>query len=338
MLNKWASIALLGVIILSSFEGEKGTTLINPPYPSFWPEPVYNFSEHQITSDQVQLGRKLFYDPILSADSTISCASCHLSYTSFTHVDHALSHGIGDSIGRRNSPVIMNVAWQEDFMWDGAINNIEVQPLAPISNPLEMGSNMNDVVEKLGRHSKYRKLFYQAYGDSTITGEHVLKAIAQFQLTLVSSDSKYDSVNLGLAQFSEQEQKGYDLFKANCVSCHTEPFFTNANFENNGIAIDPEINDLGRYEITQQSEDSLRFKVPTLRNIQYSRPYMHDGRYKTLKECLDYYADHGDCNDKVDDRIREIEITGNDKADIIAFLYTLSDRKFMFNENYSFPK
>lgn len=318
--------------------GEKGTSLINPPYPSFWPKPVYDFSEHPMTNDQVQLGRVLFYDPILSADSTISCASCHLSYTSFTHVDHALSHGIGDSIGRRNSPVIMNVAWQEDFMWDGAINNIEVQPLAPISNPLEMGSSINEVVEKLGRHSKYRQLFYKAYGDSNITGEYVLKAIAQFQLTFVSQDSKYDSVNLGLTQFSEQEQKGYELFKANCASCHTEPFFSNYKFENNGIAIDSELNDLGRYEVTQQPEDSLRFKVPTLRNIQFSRPYMHDGRYNTLKECLDYYADHGDCNSKVDSRIKEIKITGNDKADIIAFLYTLSDRKFMFNENYSFPK
>jgi cytochrome c peroxidase len=275
----------------------------------------------------------LFYDPVLSHDNTISCASCHSQYTAFTHVDHALSHGIHDSIGTRNSPALMNLAWHNTFMWDGAINHLDMQALAPISHPAEMGEKIENVVAKLRNTQNYRDLFFNAFGDSTITGEHTLKAISQFMLTLVSSDSRYDSVIRNQIVFSAQEKNGYKLFQKNCSSCHTEPLFTNLKFENNGLALDPFLMDKGRMKITKKPGDSLKFKVPTLRNIEFSYPYMHDGRLKKLSDVLNHYTK----DFKEHKNGKAMSMSSNEKVDLIAFLLTLTDRKFLFNPNYSYP-
>ena len=162
--------------------------------PQGWPKPTYALSANPLSQEGIALGRKLFYDPILSADSVISCSNCHLSYTAFTHVDHAFSHGIYDSIGTRNSPALMNLAWNKAFMWDGAVNHLDMQALAPINHPAELGESTAHVVSKLQRSRVYPALFGMAFGDSIITGEHLLKAIAQFELTLISANSKYDRV------------------------------------------------------------------------------------------------------------------------------------------------
>src|SRR5262249_53369535 len=153
----------------------------------------------------------------------------------FTHVDHSLSHGIAGKIGSRNSPALMNLAWSNDFMWDGSVNHLDVQALAPISNPLEMDETIAHVTAKLRTSENYRSLFKAAFGDTAITGERVLKSLSQFMLTLISCNSKYDSVMRGEKQFTAQEANGYALFKKNCSSCHTEPLFTNEQFENNGL-------------------------------------------------------------------------------------------------------
>lgn len=323
----------LTAVLLTSFDDNEG--FINPLYPSSWPEPVSDLSPENLSKAKVELGRKLFYDPILSADSSISCASCHLSFTAFTHVDHKLSHGIYDSIGTRNSPVLINLAWSKSFMWDGAVNHIEVQPLAPIENPLEMAEDISNVVMKLNRLDRYKAMFFNAFEDSTVTGQHLMQSIAAFQLTLISSNSKYDKVIRGEDQFSEQEAKGYKLFQNHCGSCHQEPLFTNGEFENNGLMVDSDLMDFGRFVITQKESDYLKFKVPTLRNIQYSKPYMHDGRYESLMEVLNHY-NSGEFNES--SNLKRINLSSNDKVDIISFLLTLTDKEFLFNPNFGFPR
>ncbi len=307
--------------------------------PDDWPLPEYNFTNNSLTAEKVELGRALFYDNILSKDNTISCASCHSQYTAFAHVDHTLSHGIYDRIGTRNAPALMNLAWQKTFMWDGAINHLDMQALAPISHPNEMDEKIDQVVFKLQQSKTYPHLFFMAFGDSMITGEHTLKAISQFMLTLVSSDSKYDKVMRNQDSFSAQEASGYKLFQSNCASCHSEPLFTNQQFENNGLPVDTFLNDLGRMRITQNSSDSLKFKVPTLRNIEFSYPYMHDGRFKRLAEVIDHYTTGIHKSTTLSSKLQKpIKFTPNERVDLIAFMLTLTDKKFLFNPKYSFPR
>ena len=307
--------------------------------PENWPQPVYDFSKNPLTYEKVELGRALFYDPLLSKDNSISCNSCHSQFTAFAHVDHALSHGIDNLIGTRNAPALMNLAWQKSFMWDGAINHLDMQPLAPIANEKEMASNIDSVVKKLQRTKLYPTLFLKAFGDSIITGEHTLKAISQFMLTLISNNSKYDSVMRKQATFTQQEKKGYKLFKINCSGCHLEPLFTNQQFENNGLYVDATLNDIGRMKITLAPNDSLKFKVPSLRNIEFSYPYMHDGRFKKLSDVLNHYTS-GIYQSKTLSKKLEtpILLSSYDKVDIISFLLTLTDRNFLFKTDYSFPK
>ena len=305
--------------------------------PKKWPKPVYNFTNNPLDKTKIKLGRILFYDPILSKNNTISCANCHSPYNAFTHVDHALSHGIGDSIGIRNSPALMNLAWHKSFMWDGAVNHLDMQALAPISHLDEMGETIENVVLKLQQSNGYKRLFYKAYGDSLATGESVLKSISQFMLTLVSSNSKYDSVINMKASFSIQEKKGYTIFLKNCSSCHTEPLFTNLNFENNGLSLDKDLKDYGRIKVTQSAKDSLKFKVPTLRNIEFTDPYMHDGRFKTIGEVLNHYTD-GIIHYKTLSQLlqKKIKLNADEKVDLTTFLLTLTDKSFLFNPKFGY--
>lgn len=326
----------LGLIFLFTL-GTIQKTLFTVP--ENFPKPQYDFAKNPLSNEKIQLGRALFYDPILSRDATISCASCHSQYTAFTHVDHALSHGIEDKIGTRNSPALMNLAWHKEFMWDGAINHLDMQALAPISNPVEMDEKIEHVVKKLQASKLYPKLFYKAFGDSLITGEHTLKAISQFMLILVSANSKYDSVMRKEATFTEQEQKGYLLFQKNCGACHKEPLFTNLEYENNGLEVDISLTDFGRMKITQNPKDSLKFKVPTLRNIEFSYPYMHDGRFKRLNEVLKHYTNGVKSSPTLSPHLaKPIVLSSNEKVDMIAFLLTLTDKHFLFNPQYSYPK
>ena len=327
------------LLLLCCFLSFKGNTEIYFTIPEGWPTPHYNFENNKLTEEKFALGRQLFYDPILSRDSTISCASCHLQATGFTHVDHDVSHGIEGKLGTRNSLVLMNLAWSDNFMWDGGVNHLDVQALSPITNPVEMDETLANVVLKLQKSEKYQKLFYEAFGSSTVTGQNVLKSISQFMVMLTTSNSKYDKVKRGEEVFTAQEENGYRLFKQNCSSCHTEPLFTNNGFENNGLEPDPYFMDMGRMTITRNSADSLKFKVPTLRNVQFTYPYMHDGRFKTLTEVVKHYNSGIHHSNTLSEKLAvSMELTSNERVDLVAFLKTLTDKEFLYNPDFSYPR
>jgi len=335
-MHKKFVLILAAIIAMSFVLIKQGSMFYQPEY---FPKPTYNFTQNPLDSLTIELGRTLFYDPILSVDNSISCASCHSPYNAFAHTDHDLSHGIFDSIGNRNAPALFNLAWQESFMWDGAINHLDMQALAPIEHPKEMGSNIKELLNKLNDSTEYKRLFYYTFNDSIITSSKLLKALSQFQLTLVSAHSKYDMVMLGKEQFTPQEKNGYELFKKNCNSCHSEPLFSNYAFKNNGLPIDTTLNDYGRFTITQHEEDKLKFKVPSLRNLSYTYPYMHDGRFNTLKEVLKHYSDEIQKTNSLSPELTTpIILSSNEKVDLIAFLLTLNDQAFVFDKKHQFKK
>lgn len=332
-------IGTLGIFLCLGFVAIKHKDLIFS-YPVYWPAPHYDFSKLTMSEAQFQLGRQLFYDPILSRDNTISCASCHLQATGFTHVDHDLSHGIDGRIGTRNSLAIMNLAWNTSFMWDGGVNHIELQALAPITSENEMDESLEHVVKKLNASEKYRALFSKVHKDSVISGQRTLLALTQFVVMLTSYNSKYDKYlrNEVGGEFTQQEKNGLAIFKNHCASCHTEPLFTNNQFENNGLAIDTTLNDFGRMIITQNPQDSLKFKVPTLRNIQFTKPYMHDGRFETLQEVINHYTSEIQQSNTLAKALKSnIKLTHKEKVDLLVFLRTLSDKEFLFNKRFTFP-
>lgn len=328
-------LLLICALVGLSFTSERVLILV---YPSYFPSPSYNLSQNPLVQERIDLGQMLFFDPILSKDLSISCASCHSPYNAFAHTDHDLSHGMNDSIGTRNAPALFNLAWQETFMWDGAINHLDMQSLAPLSHPSEMGENIKDVVEKLLNTTRYRTAFYKAWSDSVPTGERFLKSITQFQLTLVSATAKYDRVRAGEDVLSPQEAMGYGLFKDHCSSCHTEPLFSSYGFANNGLPVDSTLDDHGRYGVTKNPEDSLLFKTPSLRNLSYTFPYMHDGRFSKLNEVLNHYnrLKPGMIDESM--LSRSLNLSSKDKADLISFLMTLNDTVFVFNPQNKYPQ
>ena len=333
-------INLVGLVfVLFVCYGFHSSATIDFLVPPNWPTPNYNFDKNPLTKAKIALGRHLFYEPLLSRDTSISCSSCHSQYTAFTHVDHDLSHGIDDRIGTRNSPSLMNLAWSNTFMWDGAVNHLDMQALAPMTHEDEMGDDLLNVIQKLQASSTYPILFAKAFGDSIITGEHLLKAIAQFELILVSANAKYDQVMRKETTFSVQEKSGYALFQTHCNSCHQEPLFTNHQFANNGLEIDTTLNDKGRMGITKEAKDAQLFKIPTLRNVEFSYPYMHDGRFEQLSEVLNHYVKGIHKSATLSPLLEEgLPLTHEEQIDLIAFLLTLTDKEFLFNPQFSFPR
>ncbi len=333
---KFNIILISFILFISAITIKKGVQL---KYPDYFPKPNYDLKNNPLSNETIALGRLLFYDAILSKNNTISCASCHSSYNAFAHTDHSLSHGINDLIGKRNAPGLMNLAWHKLFMWDGAINHLDMQALAPINHPKEMGESMNNIVDKLKKKHPYPTLFKRAFRDSIITGENILKALSQFQLCLISAESKYDQVKKNRKKFSDQENRGYVLFKTNCNFCHTEPLFSNYTFANNGLAIDSTLNDFGRWQVTKKSTDSLMFKIPSLRNLSYTYPYMHDGRFNTINQVINHYTKGIKQSANLATELKKgILLSSNEKTDLIAFLLTLNDSAFVFNLNFAYPK
>ncbi len=312
--------------------------LINLDIPDYFPEMTYDLSKNELNDAKIQLGRKLFYDPILSKDNTISCASCHTSYNAFAHTDHDLSHGINDAIGLRNAPPLFNLAWSKSFNWDGAINHLDMQALAPINDVNEMGESTVGVINKLNADENYRQLFKQVWKD-TVTTEYMLKSLSQFLVTLVSSQSKYDAMIEGQLSYNVQEQNGYQLFKKHCNDCHTEPLFTTGGFAYNGLPIDSTLNDFGKGAITLIKQDSLKFKIPSLRNLSFTYPYMHDGRFQKLRQVIDHYTAIDTKIEALSEPLKkQIVLTSNEKVDLVAFLLTLDDHEFTKNKNHQYPR
>lgn len=287
--------------------------------PKGWPAPAYNFKGNPLTKEGIALGKKLFYDPVLSSDNTVSCATCHEPSAAFATYDHPLSHGV-NNLTSRNAPSLFNVAWQKEFMYDGRANSLETQALLPMHSSDEMDTNIPKLLKQLNSSPSYKKMFTAAFGPSTITLDQITKALSQFQLTLVSANSKYDQVMRGETSFILPEKLGHEIFEKKCISCHTPPLFSNYSYENTAITRDPHLKDNGRARFTGNSTDSLKFKVPSLRNLALSFPYGHDGRFYSVLDVLTHYRTSG-----------QIPLSNYEIGQLTAFLNTLTDSSTLTN-------
>ncbi|OJV18334.1 MAG: cytochrome-c peroxidase [Dyadobacter sp. 50-39] len=326
--------------------------------PSYFPDPVYDLSKNPLTVEGVELGKFLFYDGILSRTDNIGCGTCHQQQAAFTHHGHDLSHGVDDKIGTRNAPSVQNMAWNTSFFWDGGVHDLDLVPPVPIQNKVEMDERVSNVIEKLkktpvagaAKQVDYPKMFKAAFGSDSITADRMMKALSQFMMTMVSATSRYDYFVRGDASaMTAQEKDGMTIFKQKCASCHAGELFTDQKFRNNGL-VPNRINDQGRYDITLNADDRLKFKVPSLRNVGLTAPYMHDGRFTTLEQVLDHYANDKPGNKdsiyvsptldpllNVAGQRRGISLTSAEKQSIIAFLKALNDDDFIKDKRFSDP-
>ena len=317
---------------------EKATS-IKLEIPKGWPTPPTDiFASNPPTEEGFQLGRKLFYDGRLSKDGNFACASCHQQFAAFATYDHDLSHGFHDQFTMRNAPPLFNLAWKKLYHWDGGINHIEVQALSPLTAPNEMAENLDSVLDKLRADPVYKKMFQAAFGSSRINSQRMLKALSQFVGIMVSANSKYDKVMRGEDEFNSAEKHGYELYKVSCASCHTEPLFTSLEFKNNGLPLNSYLNDYGRMRITGETGDSLKFMVPTLRNLSVTFPYMHDGRLYSLYNVVDHYRKNIVVSNTLDSTLlKPVELSDDDKNDLVYFLHSLTDTSFLKDKRFSQP-
>ena len=307
-------------------------------------------ADNPLTHEGIALGRRLFYDPVLSADSSISCATCHLPELSFSD-GKRVSRGLEGS-GLRNAPSLINVGYYyTGLFWDGRAASLEDQALHPVRNPLEMGAGWEAAEERLRRHEDYPRLFREAFGirrPAQIDRLLVARALAQFERTLISADAKFDRVQRGEVAFSPAERRGWEIFfdfpgglsMAECGHCHADPLFTSLEYFNNGL--EPrypgqEQDDPGRAAVTGRNSDKAKFRTPSLRNVALTAPYMHDGRFETLEEVIDHYASGGHYAGNVNPNVRPLRLSDRDKADLLAFLGTLTDSSFVTNEGFQNP-
>jgi len=337
----WTVLWFLGLFILACKKDnpvrEEVESWLGFVKPANFPEPEYNFANNPVTREGFALGKALFNEPRLSRNNTITCASCHIQSSAFTQHGHDVSHGIDDRLGTRNSPPIMNLAWNKAFMWGGGVFDLDLQPIAPITNHEEMDEKLDNVLTKLRSMPKYTGMFKSAFGSEEITTARFMKALSQFMLMCVSSNSKYDKVmrkEAGQA-FTDDEMAGYLLFREKCASCHREPLFTDGSFRNNGLAVSP-IDDQGLYTTTLQASDKYKFKVPSLRNLQYTAPYMHDGRFLTLNAVFDHYHQQVQATPNLDPLLQQngslgISLSTEARRQLTAFLNTLNDTEFINN-------
>lgn len=306
--------------------------------PKGWPKPEYDFKKNPLTVEGFELGRKLFYDERLSKDSTISCGSCHQQFAAFATFDHNLSHGYNNSLTIRNAPALQNLAWQKDFMADGGINHLDVQPLAPITATNEMAETIENVINKLKKDTAYRRMFKAAFGNEIISTQRTMQALSQFMLMLVSNNSKYDRVQRGEDTFNLPQRLGYEIFQQKCISCHKPPFFTDFSFRNNGMPLDKTLNDVGRMQITRNAADSLKFRVPSLRNVMLTFPYGHDGRFFGLSNVFDHYKQKMQPISTTDTLLKnKLYLSNFQIGQLTAFLYTLTDSVFIKNPMFAPP-
>ena len=340
-MNPRISLVALGLSAAIGFAGCQKVQELEPEplklaVPDHFPEPIFGTGETAPTAAGFELGRRLFYDPGLSVDGTISCGSCHTQVHAFADHNVALSTGVGGALGTRNSPALSNLAWYPTFMADGGITHLDVMPLAPLMSPVEMAADNEHLMRYLKSHPVYPRLFQNAFGGEP-TGQRLLKALAQFQAMLVSANARYDQWALGQIDFTDTEQRGYDLFVAHCSTCHTEPLFTDFSYANTGL--DSVSADAGRYRITLDPLDHGAFKVPNLRNVALTRPYMHDGRLFTLRSVVDHYADGIIVHPGLDERLPgPLGLDEQQREDLVAFLETLTDYEYLANSQISEPR
>ena len=300
-------------------------------------------ADNPMTVEGVDLGKRLFYDPILSADNTQACASCHAPAFSFTDNGKQFSEGIDGISGTRNAMSVINAGWMPSLFWDGRRVSLEDQALEPVTNPIEMHQSWPEAMSKLNVHPDYPDLFFDAFGTREIDSILVTKAIAQFERILISSNSKYDRYLRGEVQLSQAESKGFEIFfteKGDCFHCHSTILYTDNLFHNNGL--DAEHIDKGLYDVTGNENDIGRFKTTTLRNIEFTAPYMHDGRFETLEDVIEFYSHQVQWSATIDPLMKKVDqggvqLTADEKQYLLAFLKTLSDTTFINNPDYADP-
>ena len=305
-------------------------------------------TDNPLTVEGIELGRKLFFDPILSGDGTQSCATCHAPNLAFTDTNQ-FSTGIDGLQGNRNSMPIFNIAWNFSgkFFWDGRAPSAEAQAIAPVVNPIEMHNTWPAAMASLQAHPTYPNLFLAAFGTNVIDSILVTKAIAQFERTLVSGNSRFDRYLLGQIALTPQEINGFNVFMAesggDCFHCHGNsgnPLWTDNTFRNNGLDASP--SDLGLGAVTGNPADNGKFKTPSLRNLVFTAPYMHDGRFKTIDEVLEHYSTGVKMSPTIDPDMQfagqgGVQMTPQEKADLKAFLLSLTDSSFINNPDYQAP-
>ena len=294
-----------------------------PPTPLgldvYFPVPTGN----PLTGAKVELGRRLFFDPILSADGRVSCSSCHRPEHAFSDTV-AVSPGVFGREGNRNAPTVLNVAYGRFFFWDGRATTLEEQVVLPIQNPKEMDMSLDDVVQRLRQHTEYDRAFQQALGEGA-SSTNLARALASYLRMLRSGDAPIDRYYSGDTDaLSRAAQRGFRLFigRADCTACHLGPTFSDQKFHNTGVSWGS--GDLGRYTVTGVEEDRGAFKTPTLRNVAETAPYMHDGSIGTLEEVIEFYTRGGKQNPHLDPEIRRIDLTHQEKQALLEFLHALS--------------
>lgn len=301
--------------------------------PKHFPEPSKNLQSQSPSLEGIALGKKIFADPILSQNNSMSCLSCHNPKNAFSDRDKKLSIGIKGKKGRRNTQTLFNLMWHNDFFWDGGAGHLQLVPLNPITDTLEMASSLKKVIAKLNSNSNYKKDFKVVFGSDSITSKNLLLALEQFMASLISSNSRYDLYLQGKTILSELEKEGLRIFRQKCASCHKEPLLSDFSYRNNGL--DRTFTDLGRYRITIKESDKGKFKVPSLRNITLSPPYMHDGRFETLEEVLEHYDKNVKKSPTLDPLLNKngvlgIKLSEKEKKALLAFFETLEDTSFGF--------
>jgi cytochrome c peroxidase len=280
----------------------------------------------------VELGRRLFFDPLLSADRTVSCATCH-------QPDHGLASpeplavGIGGRVGRRNAPSLFNRVYGQRFFWDGRADSLEAQSLLPIANPEEMGDDLDAILLRLAEHPEYPRLFEAAFshsaGSAAVTAEHMAAALAAFQRTLLLGDSPVDRFRSAsdVSGLSLEARQGLWIFESRgrCWQCHSGENFSDEQFHNTGVGFGADNRDVGRFEVTGVAEDRFRFKTPSLRGVAQTAPYMHDGSVRTLEDVVEFYNRGGATEDReLSPLMRPLNLSDEEKRYLVEFLRALS--------------
>jgi len=319
-------------------QSTRGLEKLPQEIPESFPAPAYTFSDNPLSKEGFELGRRLFYDPQLSADGLVPCSSCHQQIAGFGTYEHDRSHGVFNSHTLRNAPVLFNLAWNTSFHWDGEFSSIADEAAHPLTGSNEMGQTYQRIIDYLEADASYRNAFKEVFRYPFIRPEFIHKALAQFTGSFVSADSKYDRYKKGTAVFTPQEENGYQVYQSKCAGCHPEPLFTDQSFRNIGLPVDPLLNDYGRMRITGNPADSLKFKVPTLRNTYISANYMHDGRFNTLQQCLNHYRNNVQQAATLDPLlINGITLTSTQNDNLLLFLRALTDSSFLRSPRFTRP-
>lgn len=323
MKRKWLSIIILLTTLTSCLIFRNNKQLSNPDF--IFPKMEFD-SENTYTKERYELGKKLFFDPVFSIDSSISCASCHNPTLAFADTQK-FTPGVFNREGIRNVPSLLNIGYHPYFLREGSVPTIEMQALIPIQEKNEFAHNIVDIAKKIKEDTGYVKLSQLAY-DREVDHYVITRALGVFQRTLVSNNSKFDKYIAGKTKFSKQEEKGMDIFfgKGNCSGCHGGINFTSYKLTNNGLYKDYE--DIGRMRATKDSTDLAIFKTPSLRNVSVTYPYMHDGSFNTLKEVIEHYNLGGKNHPNKDSLIKPLNLSEMEKEELISFLKTLKDEEF----------